>query len=241
MDASLAPESIFSIGHLVITNTITNTLFVDACMILICYFVSRNITLIPGLFQNSVELIVQSFYDLTETVSEAHVRQIFPFMMSFFFFIVVANLSELIPVLGAIGFTHDNTFVPLFRSTSTDLNTTLALAFVSLIATHSMSIKYLGLKNYLSRFFSLNLFNLYTGLLELISEFTKIISFSFRLYGNIFVGSVLISSATSLLAFIVPIPVLFYELFVGTIQAVVFSMLTMAFMAIMTSPAHGDK
>jgi len=240
MTNSLAPESLFSIGHVTLTNTMTNTLLVDVLVVLLCYFVSRNITLIPGIFQNMMEICIQAFYDLTETVSQVHPRQIFPFMMSFFIFILIANASELIPVLGAFGFTQGKEFTPLFRSTSTDLNTTLALAFVSLAATHIMSIKYLGLKSYLGRFFSLNPLNLYTGLLELISEFTKIISFSFRLYGNIFVGGVLLSSVTGVLAFVLPVPVLLYELFVGTIQAVVFAMLTMAFMAIMTTPHHEE-
>src|SRR6202000_1055787 len=101
------------------------------------------------------------------TVSQTHARLIFSFMMSFFVFILIANWSELVPVLGGLGFFHGKTFVPLFRSTSTDLNTTLALAFVSLVTTHAMSIKYLGIKSYLSRFFSWNPLNLYTGLLEL--------------------------------------------------------------------------
>lgn len=241
MTISLAPESLFSIGHFTVTNTVTSTVLVDIFLILLCYFVQKNIKLIPNLFQNIIEMTVQMFYDLTQTVSDTYVEQIFPFVMTFFFFILIANWSELIPVLTAIGFTKDHSFVPLFRSTSTDLNTTLALALVSLAVTHGMSIKYLGLKGYLSRFFSLNLLNLYSGLLELVSEFTKIISFSFRLYGNIFVGGILLSTVTGAIAFIVPIPVLLYELLIGTIQAAIFAMLTMAFMALMTSPAHGDE
>ncbi len=241
MNISLSPETLFSIGGIQITNTLTNTLLVDILLITVCYFVHKKSQLIPGIFQNIVEIIIEMFYDLTETVSNKHVRQIFPYVMTFFFFIAFANWTELIPVLGAFGFYHGNTFIPLFRSTSTDLNTTLALALVSLSITHGMSIKYLGLKSYLGRFFSWNPLNLYTGLLELVSEFTKIISFSFRLYGNIFVGSVFLSSVTGVFAFFLPIPVLLYELFVGTIQAAVFAMLTMAFMAIMTTPAHGSE
>src|SRR5205085_9061403 len=73
---------------------------------------------------------------------------------------------------------------------------TLGLALVSIIATHSMSIRTLGIKEYISRYLSFNPFNLFIGLLELISEFTKIISFSFRLFGNIFVGEVKIGRAS---------------------------------------------
>lgn len=241
MNISLAPEPLFSIFHFQVTNTLTNTLLVDILIIALCFFVSRNTKLIPGMFQNIIEMTIQMFYDLTETVSEKYSKQIFPFVMTFFFFILVANWSELIPVLPALGIVKEGVFTPLFRSTSTDLNTTLALALVSLVATHSMSIYYLGIKEYLGRFFSLNPLKLYTGILELVSEVTKIISFSFRLFGNIFVGGVLISSVTGAFAFFAPIPVLLYEILVGTIQAAVFAMLTMAFMSLMTTPHEAEE
>ncbi len=241
MTISLAPETVFNIGNFPVTNTLTNTILIDIFVLLLCYFISKNIKLVPGIFQNVIELLITAFYDLTKNVSEKHVDRIFPFVMTFFFFILLSNWSELIPVLTAIGVERQGEFIPFFRSTSSDLNTTLAFALVSLTATHAMSIKILGLRGYLGRFFSFNILNLYTGILELVSEFTKIISFSFRLFGNIFVGGVLLSSVTGVMAFIAPIPVLLYELLVGTIQAAIFAMLTMAFMAIMTTPAHGTE
>jgi F-type H+-transporting ATPase subunit a len=235
---SLAAEPIAHIGNFPITNTLTDTLVVDALLIAAAWYTAKKISLVPSFFQATVELTLEAFYGLTQSVSENKAMLIFPFMMTFFLFIIVSNLSGLFPIITAIGFFHGKNFTPLFRSASTDLNTTLALALVSLIATHTMSIYTLGLKQYIRRFISYKPLELYTGLLELVSELTKIISFSFRLFGNIFVGEVILGLLTAISAFLLPIPLIFYEMFVGTVQAVIFSLLTMAFMALFTAP-HG--
>ena len=137
-------------------------------------------------------------------------------------------------------------FRPLVRVSSTDLNFTLALALVSVVMTQVIGFRALGL-GYLTKFFNfkalfakpgMGLLDFVVGLLELISEFSKILSFSFRLFGNIFAGSVLLFVMGALAPFILPG---FYglELFVGLIQAFVFGMLTMVFMAQATH-SHSD-
>lgn len=237
---SLAADPIAHLGSLTITNTLVDTLLVDAILIALALYVSKKVALIPFPFQGGVEMLMEGFYDLTKSVSPKQAMRIFPFVMTFFLFILVSNWSGLLPVITSLGFKHDHEFIPLIRSASTDLNTTLALALVSLVATHTMSISTLGFKQYIGRFFSFNLLALYTGILEAASEVTKIISFSFRLFGNIFVGEVMLASLSAVSAFILPIPIIFYELFVGMIQATIFGLLTMAFMAIFTSP-HGAE
>ncbi len=158
---------------------------------------------------------------------------------SFFFFILLGNYLGLLPGVGTIGFHKivdgKEVFVPFFRSINSDLNTTVALALVSVIATHYLAIKYLGLGGYISKFLSLNPIFLFVGILEIIGEATKILSLSFRLFGNIFAGEVLLSTAANkLFAFIVPIPFYFLELLVGFVQALIFAMLTLVFMVILT-------
>ena len=101
-------------------------------------------------------------------------------------------------------------------------------------------IKYVGIKDYLKRFFSFNPVFLFVGILELVGEFTKLFSLSFRLFGNIFAGEVVLSTISSLFAFIVPIPFLLLETIVALVQALVFAMLTMAFMSILTTP-HSEE
>lgn len=238
---SLSSEPLFFIGQLPITNTVVDTIFVDFLLILLCYFVSKNVKLIPGKLQTTMEMIFETFLNLTESVSPKHALQIFPFIMTFFLFILISNWSGLLPIVTTIGLFKGEEFIPLIRSASTDLNVTLALALVSLIATHTMSIRTLGIKQYIGRFISLDPLSLYTGILEIISEFTKIISFSFRLFGNIYVGEVMLASLSTLFAFLLPIPLILYEFFVGTIQATIFALLTMAFMAILTTPHHEEK
>ena len=124
------------------------------------------------------------------------------------------------------------------RSATSDLNAPLALALVSAFATHMLSIKTTGIKEYLSRYFSFNPINLFVGILEIISEITKIISLSFRLFGNIFAGEVVLLTTAGIFAFLFPIPFLLLEIIIGLVQALVFGMLTMTFMAILTTPHH---
>lgn len=241
----LNAETVFFIGQFRITNSILDMLFVDLVLLIAVILLRKNLSLVPNLFQNIVEMLIKSFYDLAETIAGNRAKKIFPFFMSFFIFILIANWSELIPGFSSIGFfeehEHKKTLVPFFRSATSDLNTTLALALVSAIATHALSIKVLGIKEYLGRFFSLNPINLFVGILEIISEITKVISLSFRLFGNIFAGGVLLSVVSGIAAIIVPLPFLLLEIIVGLVQALIFAMLTMVFMAVLTTPHNISK
>jgi len=139
-------------------------------------------------------------------------------------------------------------FVPLLRAATADLNMTLALAIVSVMAMQYFGFRNLG-THYISRFISFkNPINFSVGLLELISDISKVISFAFRLFGNIFAGEVLLAVIAFLMPFIVPLPFLMLELFVGFIQALVFSMLSTAFFSVAVShgedehaPSHASK
>lgn len=131
-------------------------------------------------------------------------------------------------------------FVPLLRGATADLNMTLALAIVSVLAMQYFGFRNLG-SHYLSRFINFKdpiMFSV--GLLELVSDVSKVISFAFRLFGNIFAGEVLLAVMAFLMPFIVPLPFLMMELFVGLIQALVFSMLSTAFFAVAVSHGEGE-
>lgn len=301
--ASLAPDILIQLGPVPITNTIVNTILIDALIIFGVIVLAKNIKKIPGTFQNIVELIVDIFYKLTESIAGKNAEKIFPYFLTFFLFILLSNWSGLIPGAESIGFyppdTHkeeahvetpdtqlspiqvddhteptygDNTheeptheisntskdhseeasnahtegkeehhLVSLNRNLTSDINATLALAIISLVATHMLSIKALGIKEYLGRFFSLNPILLFVGILELVSEFTKMISLSFRLFGNIYAGEVVLATISSLLAFVAPIPFMLLEILVGLVQALVFAMLTMVFMSVMMTSHHEEK
>lgn len=238
---SFAPESIVDLGFVKITNTVIGTLLVDALLLGCCLVFFKKLKLIPNFFQNIVETVIETFYNLTKSISQQQAAKIFPYFMTFFLFILIANLSGLLPGIGAIGFFHEGKLVPVVRSATSDLNTTLALALVSAFATHMLSVKALGIKDYLSRYLSLNPLNLFIGVLEIVSEITKVVSLSFRLFGNIFAGEVVLLSVSSMFAFLFPLPFLLLEVIVGIVQALVFSMLTMVFMAILTTPHPAAK
>ena len=241
MDAhvALSAEKLFSIGPFPVTNSILTTWIVTLLLIAFAYFATKKIQAVPGFLQNIAESMVEAFQDLVSSVAGDKTKVFLPIVTTFFFFIIVGNYFGLLPGVGSVGFfeTHEGqkTFVPFFRSINSDLNTTLALALVSVFATHYLSIKYLGLGGYLGKFFSLNPIFLFVGLLEIVSEITKLFSLSFRLFGNVFAGEVLLTTAsTKLFAYIVPIPFYFLELLVGFVQALIFAMLTLVFMVILT-------
>jgi F-type H+-transporting ATPase subunit a len=130
-------------------------------------------------------------------------------------------------------------FVPLLRSANSDLNMTLAIALISVFFIQMIAIKNIGWKNYLQKFFNFtNPILFFVGLLEIISEIVKIFSFSFRLFGNIFAGDVLLIVMFALVPYLAPIPFMGIEMFAGFIQALIFSMLTLVF--IKTSVTHGE-
>jgi len=244
MGPTLAAEKLFQIGPLPITNTLLTSWVVTLILIGFATLVSKNIAMVPKTIQNLAEAALEPLYDLTESLAGEKTKTFLPYVASFFFFILLGNYFGLLPGVGTIGVnTIENgkvVFIPLFRSINSDLNTTLALALVSVIATHYLAIKYLGLSGYLGKFFNLNPIFLFVGLIELVGEFTKVASLSFRLFGNIFAGeTVLATASTKLFAFFVPIPFYFLELIVGFVQALIFAILTLVFMVILTESSHG--
>jgi F-type H+-transporting ATPase subunit a len=129
-------------------------------------------------------------------------------------------------------------FVPLLRGATADINMTLALAVIAVLAIQYFGFKMSGIW-YAQRFIDVsNPINFFIGILEIVSETSKIISFAFRLFGNIFAGEVLLAVMAFLMPFIAPLPFLTLELFVGFIQALVFSMLVAVFLNVAVS--HGE-
>ena len=129
--------------------------------------------------------------------------------------------------------------VPLFRAPTADLNTTLALSIVGMIMLQYWGARALGLFAYISKFITFkDPISFFVGILELVSELGKVISFAFRLFGNIFAGEVLLIIIGFLIPYIAPLPFLGLELFVGFIQAIVFSMLLAVFLSVATTQAH---
>ncbi|MHB9154260.1 MAG: F0F1 ATP synthase subunit A [Endomicrobiales bacterium] len=236
----LSPEVLFSFKGIHITDAVTATILTDIVILGGVLLVYRGMALRPKRLQNVVEMVIEYFYTLTEQTAGSRAAMIFPWFASFFIFIVTSNILGLLPGYGLLEIRgHDGNPVPFFRAPSSDLNTTLALAVVSVAATHILSVRSIGIKNYLKRFISWSPILLFVGMLELVSEFTKLISFSFRLFGNIFAGEIVLGRISTMMAFVAPIPFILLELIVAVVQALVFAMLTMAFMSILTTSEGG--
>lgn len=243
--ASLRPEIIGQIGSFPLTNTLVTTILVDAVIILLVIALARKISLVPTGVQSVVEPVVTYLHDLTEQIAGTKTSTIFPWFASFFFFIAIANIMGLLPGFGSIGFweeghgdDHAKHLIPLLRATTSDFNATLALGTVSVLVTHIISIKYNGIVGYLKKFLALNPIYLFIGLLEFCLEGVKAFSLSFRLFGNIYAGEVVLATVAGLSAFVAPIPFLLLETIVALVQALVFAMLTMVFMSLLATTAH---
>ncbi len=240
----LAPEVIGHIGTFPVTNSLVFSILVTILLSVFAIVFSRKITVIPGKLQSFIEVIFEYVYDLGESLAQSRIETFFPWVMTFFLYILAANLLALFPGVSTIGVNvmqeGQQKFIPLLRSINSDLNMTLSLALLSVVATHFFSLKFIGVTDYLKRWFSLKMFGvfLFVGILELVSEFTKIISLSFRLFGNILAGKVLLKTSWSVSAFIVPLPFYFLELVVAFVQAAVFMILTLVFMVMLSEKHH---
>lgn len=234
---SLTAEEIYNIGHkFSITNSLLTTWIVMILLLVFSLLVTRKIKMIPGKLQSIAEIIIEGLYNLFESVLHEKVNIFFSFLATIFIFIILLNWIGLMPGFGTIGIEKleegHKAFIPLFRAGTADLNTTLGLSLVVVLIIQYTGLKSLGL-GYLKKFFNFsNPINFYVGILELISEFSKIISFAFRLFGNIFAGEVLLTVIAFLIPVLVPLPFIGLELFVGFIQALVFSMLTTVFISV---------
>lgn len=230
---SIAAEEIGKLGPITVTNSMLTSWIVVAVLAFLFIKLSKSVKEIPSVKQLLVELPVEMIYLLCRSIAGRKTRIFFPYIAVFFLFILAANWSGLVPGVGAILVKTHEGAVPLLRAPTADLNLTFALALVSVGLIQYQGLKSLGLK-YLGKFFSLKPAKAFIGFLELISELSKILSFSFRLFGNIFAGEVLLLVIAVLVPVLAPVPFYGLELFVGFIQALVFSMLTLVFFNLAT-------
>lgn len=266
LNISIVPEEIFKIGNLPVTNSLFTSWIAVGLISLIAFFGMARARLVPRGVQLVLESIYSFFLNLCDNVLENKklAEKTVPFITTIFLFVFVSNLFGLIPGVGSIGLfkkervvISENTdafetyqsiqtnkspkteFIPLFRAPSSDLNMTIALALIAVVSIQIVGFKTSGF-GYLKKFFNFsNPINFFVGILELISEFAKIISFSFRLFGNIFAGEVLLAVMLMLVPYFVPVPFYGLELFVAVIQAFVFAMLTLVFIKL-AMISHGE-
>ncbi len=243
-EISIKAESVFHIFGFPITNSILLSTVVFVFFILISIHFSKNITAShKGGFFYIFTALLRFIYNLFESILGKHTPYFFPLLGSFFIWILFQNWAGLLPGVGSLLIKVEEhgkeLHIPLFRGNNADINATLALALLSVFLIQAFGIKFLGLKGYLSKFINLsNPINFFVGILDILSEFSKILSFTFRLFGNIFAGEVLMTIIAFLVPFLAPFPFLLLEVFVGVVQALVFSLLTTVFLSMAISKHH---
>jgi len=260
---SVAAEPIFYIaGWLPVTNSMINAWIGIAVFLIVGLIVRKRASLAPRGFLNLVDYTIEMLLIKAEEIvgDRERTRKFFPICASLFLFILLSNWMGLLPGIGSIGIWEmegtERILVPIFRPVTSDLNFTLAIAIFSVVAAHIFGMISLGFVAYASKFVNFRgiwrafkhgpmavvvaLVEFCVGLLEIISEFAKVLSLSLRLFGNIFAGEVLLTVMYSLVSFVVPLPFMFLELLVGVIQATVFAMLTLVFMKSM-SDSHVEE
>lgn len=263
-ESTLYAEPVFHIGHFTITNALlTSWIAVFLVFILVLSLRLRKLKLVPGKLQNFFELIVDGALNLCDQVTGKRELslKIFPISFSLFIFVLINNWVGILPGVGAFGHivNHDghSTFIPMLRGATADVNTTLAIALFTVIASNVFGIVVLGLWKGINKYVKIGELlkmknfmkdptvlvvapiHFFVGLLEAVGEIAKVASLSFRLYGNVFAGEVLLASMSALLAYFLPIPFLFLEFFVGIIQAFIFAMLTTVYFSIQATD-HDD-
>ncbi|PJE58218.1 MAG: ATP synthase F0 subunit A [Candidatus Portnoybacteria bacterium CG10_big_fil_rev_8_21_14_0_10_36_7] len=255
-ESTLYAEPIFHVGNFTITNSLLTSWV--AVVILIVFFIAlgKKIKKVPRGIQNIFEIILEEALSLADSITGNRKKseKFLPIALTLFLFILINNWLGLIPGVGTIGFIEGEThkiFVPLLRGGTADLNTTLALALFAVVASHVMGVITIGLWKHFNKFINLKAFieipkkissdvsialinpiKAFVGIIEIIGEIAKVASLSFRLFGNIFAGEVLLASTMALFAFILPLPFMFLEIIVGLIQSLIFAMLTLVFMTI---------
>jgi F-type H+-transporting ATPase subunit a len=263
-DPHLPAETVFTIFGLPIANSVIGAWITIIFLVLFSYFITRHMKLIPGRLQAAFEFLIGWLYDLCVSVAgEKNGRRFFPVVATIFLFVGFNAWLALLPGFGSIIAHTSGGEVHLIRAANTDVNMPLALAFTSFIFFWYFGFRDIGVR------FTENFFNFrelgrgikqlftgklvngllgivtgvvtaFTAFLELISVFIRVISLTFRLFGNMTAGEILLLVAAFLIPWLFAIPFYGLELLIGFIQAIIFGGLTLIFLTLAVQ-THGEE
>ncbi len=222
---SVEATVLFSIGPLPVTNTILSAWITMAVLAGLSAAATRNMKLVPRGLQNLMEYVVEVLLGVCESTAGRKGRQFLPVVATAFLFILASNWMGLLPGYGD---------TPWLRSANSDLNITASMAIIVFFLVQGWAIKTQGILRYLKEF-------LVPNPLHILTELSRPLSLAFRLFGNIFAGEVLLITMAGLIPLAVPVAFFGLELFVGIVQALIFSMLTLVFLTIATLHHGGEE
>jgi F-type H+-transporting ATPase subunit a len=256
MNISLSPEILFYIGSFGVTNTLFWSIMLSVFLISFTLLIRLFIKEVPGRIQGFVEMLLENAYDFVRNVigDDKKAKRIFPYIFTLFIFILTANLAVYIPGQSAVTLKVDGSgTVPLFRAIMSDYGMVFVMTMITIILTQIVAVIVHGPFGYLGQFLNFGgikkffallfkgkfkvgvlaqgLLDVFLGFMDLVGEIAKIISLSFRLFGNIFAGEVLTAVMMFLAPFFIPLPFMFLGLLTAVVQAFVFSVLTLIFVS----------
>ncbi len=261
----LPAEVVFHLFGFPITNTILATWLSIIVLVGIAYAVTHRIRLIPSRLQSLLEFAIEWMLNLCKDVAgEKNGRRFFPIVTTIFLFVLMNAWLSLLPGFGSIFVTGaEGEPVHLLRGANTDINMPLALALISFVVVEYFGLRSRGFR-YLGKFINVGQFfrslgqlfrgklkaglsglftgaiDIFVGMLEALSEFVRIISFTFRLFGNMTGGEILILMMLFLAPWVLAIPFYGLELLIGFVQALIFGGLTLVFATIAVTPHEGE-
>ena len=262
---ALPSEPVAHIGGFSITNTLLASWFTILMLVGLSYLCTRKMKLIPDKRQGMAEVVVEGLLNFVESVAgKKHARMLFAGVATIFIYVISNAYLALLPFFGTIGIHHSahghEEFIAIFRAANTDLNVPLSIALASFFFVESWGMRAIGVSHYLSEFINVRQFlqglkelftgkiktgpmniafgfiSLFVGVLEIFSHLTRMLSFTFRLFGNMTAGEILILVASFLIPLVFAIPFYGLELLIGMIQALIFGGLTLVFGTIAVSP-----
>ncbi len=224
-----------------ITSSILASWLVIVALLIVSLIATRRMTLVPGMLQNIVEWMYEQFANFADGLGGPAARPYVSLFSAFFLFIMFANWTDLILFGDKIS---------ALRTPTSDLNITIGLALVTFVITHVEGVRHLGVRGYLGKFFNLGGFHrsiadgfidLYVGLIEFLLEFFKPVTLSFRLFGNLYGGGIMLGVFTALIIAFVPVPFVALEGFIGFIQALIFASLTLMYILTAIEGHHEEE
>jgi len=220
----LQPHVLFTIGSLIVTNTLLTSWIAVVLLIIFALVATRKMSLVPTGLQNVAETIVEALLNMSEQAAGPSARRFLPLVATLFLYILFANWIGIFPGVGSI---------PALRSANSDLSITAAMAIIVFAY-----VQWTGLRANPKAYFLKFIWPI--PILELITEFSRPLSLALRLFGNIVAGFILVEVMLQAVPIVVPAVFLGLELGVGLIQALIFAILTLAFLSLASSHGHAE-
>ncbi len=206
-------NTVFDLGPLSITSTVITTWVILLMLGLLCWFLTRRLADRPGPVQTAIEALVTTIESAVADVAPQQVKQLTPFIGSLWIFLVINNLSGLIPGV---------------HSPTRDLSATSALAIIVFLSVHWYGIRIQGLKNYLLHYLKPSPILLP---FHIVSEITRTVALAIRLFGNIMSLEMAALLVLLVAGFLAPVPILMLHIIEALVQAYIFGMLALVYVA----------